>query len=81
MATLKEIQVQTVHSLIEAIKGAAAKSEVENVIWNWGRAHSYASCLASCGVISPEEAIALQDLAFAAKSARVITLNPNDPKE
>lgn len=56
MATLKEIQVQKVHSLIEAIRDAAAKGDAENVIWNWGRAHSYASCLQSCGVIHPEEA-------------------------
>jgi len=67
MATLKEIQVQKVHSLIAAIKTAVAEGDVKNVIWNWGRAHSYANCLHSCGVIKPEEARQLQDLAFAAK--------------
>ncbi|MFY1070625.1 hypothetical protein [Pseudomonas juntendi] len=71
MATLKEIQVQKVHSLIQEVKNAVAKGDVENVIWNWGRAHSYASCLQSCGVIDPEEASKLQHLAVAAKGGMV----------
>jgi len=67
MATLKEIQLKQVYSLIQAIKDAVKKSDVENAVWNCGRAHSYASCLQSCGVITPEEASQLQHLAVAAK--------------
>lgn len=78
MATLKEIQVQKVHALIEAIKNADSKGDVENAIWNWGRAHSYSDCLQSCGVINSEEASHLQHLAIAAKGDMV---TPDDLDE
>ncbi|HDS1721748.1 hypothetical protein NPS53_09560 [Pseudomonas putida] len=70
MATLREAQVQKVLRIIEAIKGAAANGDAENVTWNWGRAHSYAECLESCDVISSEEATLLQEQAIAATGNR-----------
>ncbi|KZN20644.1 MULTISPECIES: hypothetical protein [Pseudomonas] len=63
MPAMKEIQVQTVHSIIASIKAAKDKGDTENVQWNWARAYSYADCLQSCEVISREEASKLQDLA------------------
>lgn len=67
MLTLKEVQVQKVHSLIEAIKTAKANGDIENVLWNWGRAHSYVACLQSCKVLQAEETSELQSLALAAR--------------
>lgn len=63
MPTMKDIQVQTVHSIIASIKAAKDKGDTENVQWNWARAYSYADCLQSNGVITREEASELQDLA------------------
>ena len=63
MPTMKEVQVQTVHSIIESIKEAKAKGDTENVQWNWARAYGYADCLQNCEVITHEEAAKLQDLA------------------
>lgn len=55
--------------MIEAINEASAKGDTENVVWNWGRAHSYADCLRSCQVITREEASSLQHLAITARMA------------
>lgn len=78
MPTQKEIQLQSVHSLISLITDAAAKRDLPNVIWNWGRAHSYATCLRSCGVISQEEAAELHSLACAAKGDWVLPFVPSE---
>ncbi|RMW07754.1 hypothetical protein ALP03_200210 [Pseudomonas amygdali pv. tabaci] len=71
MPTTKEIQVQKVYSIIESIKEASAKHDIQNVVWNWGRAYSYADCLRSCQLITSGEASKLQDLAFAAQIGQV----------
>ncbi|MFT0182783.1 hypothetical protein ACMSIO_20400 [Pseudomonas benzopyrenica] len=72
MPTQKDIQLHSFHSLISLITDAAAKRDLPYVMWNWGRAHSYATCLRSCGVISQEEAAELHSVACAAKGDWVL---------
>ncbi|MBX8557013.1 hypothetical protein K5D56_26210 [Pseudomonas cichorii] len=67
MPTMKEIQMQKIHSIIESIKEASVRDATDNIEWHWARAHSYADCLQSCQLITPEEANKLQGLAFAAR--------------
>lgn len=75
MPTMKEIQVQKVHTIIAAIKAAKIRGDSENVAWNWARAYSYADCLQSCNVITASEASDLQGLAFDAKGGQAKTEN------
>ncbi|WP_409286867.1 GNAT family N-acetyltransferase [Pseudomonas guariconensis] len=70
MPTLKEVQTQKVSAMIGLIKDAKARGDEANVTWHRTRAHTYAECLRSCGILSIEEASALQGQAFTAQSSQ-----------